>query len=260
MQGRHACPRVIRQNHRLHDRKKCFIYSVTDGSIAASLTVAGTFPIRQPHSRGLWRILPPTASPYSYLTVDVALVTDGKPAEKGLSCNTGSVGWFWQAAVILLLGMIHLVFTYLFLDFAGRSSLVPVPGLRRVLLVAFVIPLRRVWRCHPAVLSGVLHQFRAWLPDISAAPHPDSTSSDARLRQRYVELAKLFRSGSLKVYTPLSLVLAVIIAWPLFQQWESALFYIFGGKAGSHRPGLRQRHQLLPVFPPDLHADAKEAC
>lgn len=55
-------------------------------------------------------------------------------------------------------------------------------------------------------------------------------------RKAYQDFIKMFRSGSLKMYTPLSLVLAVAVAFPLFEKWETALFYIFGPMTGVHDP------------------------
>lgn len=46
----------------------------------------------------------------------------------------------------------------------------------------------------------------------------------------------MFRSFSLKVYTPVSLVLGVAVAYPLFDRWETALFYIFGPDTGFRDP------------------------
>ena len=45
-----------------------------------------------------------------------------------------------------------------------------------------------------------------------------------------------FQTGSLWVYTPLSLILAVLIAWPLFVQWESFLLFITAPDAGIKDP------------------------
>jgi uncharacterized protein len=46
------------------------------------------------------------------------------------------------------------------------------------------------------------------------------------------KLIQAFRSGSLKVYTPLSILLAIPLAIPLYKQWEKALLYIFGPNSG----------------------------
>ncbi len=55
-------------------------------------------------------------------------------------------------------------------------------------------------------------------------------------RQKKLGLIKLFQSGSLKIYTPLSLITAVFIAIPLYEKWESALLFIFGSSAGVSDP------------------------
>ena len=50
--------------------------------------------------------------------------------------------------------------------------------------------------------------------------------------RQYRKLLNLFQSGSMQVYIPVSLVLAIMIAAPFYQQWESALLFFFGPDAG----------------------------
>lgn len=45
-------------------------------------------------------------------------------------------------------------------------------------------------------------------------------------------LIGLFQTGSLTVYTPLSLILAVAVAIPAYREWESVLMFFFGPSAG----------------------------
>ena len=53
---------------------------------------------------------------------------------------------------------------------------------------------------------------------------------------RYRFFVHQFRSGSLLVYAPFSLVLAVILAWPFFQRWQQTLLFIFGPRSGVQDP------------------------
>ncbi len=46
----------------------------------------------------------------------------------------------------------------------------------------------------------------------------------------------MFRSGSLKLYTPLSLIVAITVSLPLYRQWEAALFYLFGPNVATLDP------------------------
>ncbi len=57
---------------------------------------------------------------------------------------------------------------------------------------------------------------------------------NARTRAR--ALAEKFRSGSLRIYTPFSLALGVLLAWPLFQRWEETLLLLFAPPAGAVDP------------------------
>ena len=52
-------------------------------------------------------------------------------------------------------------------------------------------------------------------------------------RRRFLDL---FQSGSLKVYTPLSVFLAVAIAIPFYQHWEAGLLFLFAPPAGVADP------------------------
>lgn len=65
---------------------------------------------------------------------------------------------------------------------------------------------------------------------------PDEILSNIDKRRRFQRFADTFMNGSVKIYTPISLVLAVFIAIPFYQQWESALLYLFGGASGITEP------------------------
>ncbi len=88
----------------------------------------------------------------------------------------------------------------------------------------------------------------------TAAPEGDQPSL-ARSRYRY--FLDKFRSGSLKVYTPFSLILALVLAWPFYQRWEETLLFLFAPPAGVNDPvfGLDVSFFLfsLPIYLSILH-------
>lgn len=53
---------------------------------------------------------------------------------------------------------------------------------------------------------------------------------------RYRRILNLFQTGSLQVYTPLSLILAIAIALPFYKQWHQALLFVFAPTAGISDP------------------------
>lgn len=61
---------------------------------------------------------------------------------------------------------------------------------------------------------------------------PDEVLSDLDKRRRFQRFAEIFMGDSVKIYTPISLILAVFIAIPFYQQWESTLLYFFGQSSG----------------------------
>jgi uncharacterized membrane protein (UPF0182 family) len=65
---------------------------------------------------------------------------------------------------------------------------------------------------------------------------PDEVLLDADKRRRFQRFSEAFMDGSAKVYTPLSFILAIVIALPFYDQWESAILFFFGGSAGVTEP------------------------
>jgi len=55
-------------------------------------------------------------------------------------------------------------------------------------------------------------------------------------RQKKLNLIRLFQSGSLKIYALISFILAIFIAIPLYEKWESALLFIFASGSGVNDP------------------------
>ncbi|MDT4332781.1 UPF0182 family protein [Methylomonas sp. MED-D] len=61
---------------------------------------------------------------------------------------------------------------------------------------------------------------------------PDEVLLDDGKRKRFQRFAEIFMSGSTKIYTPVSLLLAIAIAVPFYLQWEQALLFFFGNASG----------------------------
>lgn len=64
---------------------------------------------------------------------------------------------------------------------------------------------------------------------------PASTPTAASLKS-YRRLLQGFRTGSMWVYTPLSIILSVVIALPLYERWEAFLLYLFSPRANVTDP------------------------
>ena len=69
---------------------------------------------------------------------------------------------------------------------------------------------------------------------IGAAP-PGKPTTSASLKS-YRRLLRAFRTGSVWLYTPLSIILSVGIALPLYERWEDFLLYVFAPGAGAADP------------------------
>lgn len=60
-----------------------------------------------------------------------------------------------------------------------------------------------------------------------------ATTTEGRRTRRVLAV---FQSGSLRVFTLLSLVLAIAIAWPFYAHWEECLLFFFGPSAAIKEP------------------------
>ncbi len=67
------------------------------------------------------------------------------------------------------------------------------------------------------------------------ATAPGKIATDASIKS-YRHLLRGFRTGSVWVYTPISIILSVVVALPLYDRWESFLLYIFSPHAGVADP------------------------
>ncbi len=65
---------------------------------------------------------------------------------------------------------------------------------------------------------------------------PPSEDSNVSSKESYRKVLQMFRTGSMRVYTPLSLILGIVIALPVFERWESFLLYVFGPQSGIMDP------------------------
>ncbi len=61
---------------------------------------------------------------------------------------------------------------------------------------------------------------------------PDDILMDSDKNRRFQGFVDTFLNGSVKVYTPISLLLAILIAIPFYEQWETTLLYFFGRDSG----------------------------
>ena len=75
--------------------------------------------------------------------------------------------------------------------------------------------------------------FHFWLASryLGLNPPDDVLNNDDK-RRRFQRFADVFMSGSVKVYTPVSLALAIFVAIPFYNQWETSLLFFFGRNSG----------------------------
>ena len=75
--------------------------------------------------------------------------------------------------------------------------------------------------------------FHFWLASryLGLSP-PDDVLNNSDKRRRFQRFSDVFMSGSIKVYTPISFALAVFVAIPFYNQWETSLLFFFGRNSG----------------------------
>lgn len=79
----------------------------------------------------------------------------------------------------------------------------------------------------------VIFFFHFWIASRYLGLNPQNeVLSNVDKRRLFTRFADTFVSGSVKVYTPISLILAIFIAIPFYSQWETTLLYFFGSNSG----------------------------
>ncbi len=138
-------------------------------------------------------------------------------------------------ATIVIAIILYVAFYFIFLDL-----LVDLWWFRSLEMEAYYW-LRLFYRF---ILSGVvtavffaIFYFHFWIASryLGLNP-PDEILLDADKRQRFQKFADVFMDGSAKIYKPLSLILAIFIAIPFYDQWESAILFFFGSASGVTDP------------------------
>ena len=166
---------------------------------------------------------------------------------------------FWRWLKILLLAavglvLLYVVFALVFMDFVVDLWWFDSLGYlgyffwrltyRYFILIIFSVAFFLVFFLNFVVASRFL-----------GTTAPDSNSILARSRYRY--FLDKFRSGSLKVYAPFSLILALALSWPFFRSWEETLLFLFAPPAGKTDPvfGIDVSFFLfsLPIYLSILH-------
>jgi uncharacterized protein len=79
----------------------------------------------------------------------------------------------------------------------------------------------------------IIFFFHFWIASRYLGLNPqEEVLSNFNQNTRFQKFSEKFLYGSAKIYTPIALVLAVIIAIPFYSQWESALLFFFGERSG----------------------------
>jgi uncharacterized protein len=75
--------------------------------------------------------------------------------------------------------------------------------------------------------------FHFWIASRYLGLNPqDEVLNNFNQNVKFQKFSEKFLYGSAKIYTPVALILAIIVAIPFYNQWESALLFFFGGRSG----------------------------
>jgi uncharacterized membrane protein (UPF0182 family) len=137
--------------------------------------------------------------------------------------------------VLLLLGTLFLVTSFLTIDYMVNYWWFDSLG------YAFYFVQRLFYRylvfLSVTMLFFVIFFFNFWIASrFLGTGSPPPMDSKVQSKESYRKVLRMFRSGSMTVYTPLSLILAIVIASPLFDRWEDFLLYVFGPQSSIFDP------------------------
>lgn len=138
-------------------------------------------------------------------------------------------------ATLVVAGIIYVAFYFIFLDL-----FVDLWWFRSLEYEAYFW-LRLLYRFFfsggVTILFFAIFFFHFWIASryLGLNP-PDEILTNLDKRLKFQRFAETFMDGSVKIYTPLSFILAVVIAIPFYEQWESSLLYFFGSDSGITEP------------------------
>jgi uncharacterized membrane protein (UPF0182 family) len=147
--------------------------------------------------------------------------------------------WF----VILLLAMMAILALLIWISLAAMDYLVDIWWFHSLGYELFYW--QRLLYRYAVLVTATLLFFLLFLGNFGwASRYLGAAASPGRRAktpgQRYKNLYRRFRTGSLLVYVPLSFVLSILIALPLFRNWEKFLFYVFGPQSNLRDPLYNQ--------------------
>ncbi len=128
---------------------------------------------------------------------------------------------------IILYVAFHFIFLDLFVDLWWFQSLKLEPYFWLRLLYKFFLS------GGVTLLFFAILFFHFWIASryLGLNP-PDEILDNLDKRLRFQRFADIFMNGSVKVYTPISLALAIFVAIPFYNQWETSLLFFFGSDSG----------------------------
>jgi len=137
--------------------------------------------------------------------------------------------------VVVLLGLMFLVTSFLTIDYMVDYWWFDSLG------YAFYFMQRLIYRylvflSVTALFFGIFF-FNFWIASrYLGTSSPPPGDSKPQSKETYRKVLQMFRTGSMRIYTPLSLVLGIVIALPLFERWETFLLFVFGPQASIADP------------------------
>jgi uncharacterized protein len=138
-------------------------------------------------------------------------------------------------AIVLALTIVYVAFHFIFLDLLVDlwwfQSLKLEPYFWLRLLYRFILS------GGATLLFFSLFYFNFWIASRYFSVNPASEAHGKLAKRRlFQRFAEIFTSGSVMIYTPIPLLLAIYIAIPFYHHWESALLYLFGSPSTITEP------------------------
>lgn len=115
--------------------------------------------------------------------------------------------------------------------FIYRFMVVSVYQTRKLFLVALAVQIFSVRRSYPVFFT--IFFFHFWIASRYLGLNPQGeVLSNFDKNVKFQKFSEKFLYYSAKICTPVALILAIFIAVPFYDQWETTLLYFFGGRSG----------------------------
>jgi len=137
--------------------------------------------------------------------------------------------------ILFLIAVGYICFHFLFMDFTIDLWWFESLGYEKYFWQRAIY--RYIIFSSATVIFFVVFFANFWITSRVLTKPQETTGTGGETEQRRIKrIVENFRYGSMRVYIPLAIILAIVLAYPMFKEWEKVLLFVFSAPSGVTDP------------------------